>query len=164
MVPERINIDEIRSNGEEASFQPQLVLKDYSLKASPWKRTQRIIVRRVEGILALSAAISVVLFFGVGAVVSLFHNVQLSYFPSAAPSQIVITKIVMPGDTVSKFAVRYGDPTIYLPEREEQIARLNHLSGTKPLLPGQHLLIPVTNSMIIAQIEKSYHQTRLAAR
>jgi len=164
MVPERIDADKTQSGDEVTICRPRLVLKDISSKPSSRKRSRRILVRRLEGIFAFSATVSVLLFFAVGAVVSLFHTVQKSYFPSAVPTQVMITKMVIPGDTLSQFAVRYGDPAVYLPEREEQIARLNHLSGTKPLLPGQHLLIPVTNPLMIAQIEKSYHNTRLAAR
>ncbi len=75
----------------------------------------------------------------------------------------MISKTVNAGDTLTGLARRYGDPNAYILAREEQIARANHLSGTAPLVPGQHLLIPVTNPTVIAQIEQNHHHTRLVA-
>ncbi len=167
MVPLRIDVIDVRPTA--APLRPRLVLKDFSSKdliskASPQRRTRPNPLHRLENIFAVAAAAAVLLYFVIGFGVSLFHTVQSSYVPASIPTLLMISKTVKHGDTLSRLASRYGDPNTYILDREEQIARANHLSGTAPLLPGQHLLIPVTSPTVIAQIERNYHSTRLASR
>jgi len=65
MVPERIDADKTQSGDEVTICRPRLVLKDISSKPSSRKRSRRILVRRLEGIFAFSATVSVLLFFAV---------------------------------------------------------------------------------------------------
>lgn len=162
MVPLRLDICDARP-ASAVSTRTHLVLKDVTAGSGAHRRAQRSSVKRVESGLFIAAATAVLLYFLVGFTLTLFHAVQQSYFPSTAPSLVMISKTVGRGDTLSKFAVHYGDSSVYLPEREEQILRLNSWLRSTPLLPGQHLRIPVTNPIVIAQIE-SYHHTRLASR
>ena len=174
MVPLRIDVIDARPAFADAPLRPRLVLKDFTSKdltsknstseVSPRRQMRTNPLRRLENISALLAAAIVLLFFVIGFGVSLFHTVQLSYSPASTPTMVMISKTVKHGDTLSRFASRYGDSNTYILDREEQIARVNHLSGFAPLLPGQHLLIPVTSPTVIAQIEQSYHRTRVASR
>lgn len=167
MVPLRIDVIDIRPTA--APLRPRLVLKEFtskdlSPKAAPRRHVRPNPLRRVENIFAVAAAAAVLLYLVFGFGVSLFHTVQSSYVPASAPTMLLISKTVKHGDTLSRLASLYGDPNTYILDREEQIARVNHLSGTAPLLPGQHLRIPVTSPTVIAQIERNYHNTRLASR
>ena len=169
MVPLRIDVIAARPASAEALPRPRLVLKDFTSKeltpeASPRRHTRINPLRRLENMFAIAAAAAVLLYFVTGFAISLFHTVQVSYAPASTPSMVMISKTVKHGDTLSRFASLYGDPNTYILDREEQIARANKLSGTAPLLPGQHLLIPVTSPRVIAQIERNYHSTRLASR
>jgi len=164
MVPLRIDVSDARPAYADTITQPRLVLKEWTSETSPRRRARHSPLRRLESVLAIAAFVAVLLYFVIGFAVSLFHAIQQSYVPATAPSVIMISKTVMPGDTLSQFASRYGDPDAYILDREEQIARVNHLSGTAPLFPGQHLRIPVTSPTVIARIEQNYHHARLASR
>ena len=164
MVPLRIDAINARPVCADAPARPRLVLTELTPQAAPRRRARHTPLRRLENVLAIAASIAVLLYFVIGFAVSLFHTVQQSYAPATNPSVVMISKTVKPGDTLSQFASRYGDPNAYILDREEQIARANHLSGTAPLRPGQHLRIPVTSPILIAQIEQNYHHLRLASR
>ena len=118
----------------------------------------------MENLLLAAAAAAVLLYFFFTFALSLFHTVLQSYVTPTLPSVVMISKTVAPGDTLTQLAKRYGDPNTYILAREEQIARASHLAGTAPLVPGQHLRIPVTNPTVIAQIEHRYHHSLVAQR
>lgn len=167
MVPLRLDVCDDRSRPATVRSQPQLVLKDLT-KDRPSRNADAHLRRspfyRLENILLAAAAAAVLLYFFFTFALSLVHSVQQSYVTPAQPSVVMISKTVARGDTLTKLARRYGDPNIYILAREEQIARANHLAGTTPLVPGQHLRIPVTNPAVIAQIEHRYHRSLLARR
>ena len=163
MVPLRLDVCEDRPRPAVSPARPQLVLKDVTQKpAAP--RVRRSPVAQIENVLLAAAAAAVLLFFFFSFAFSLVHSVQQRYSSPAQPSLVMIARTVRHGDTLTRLATRYGDPSTYILAREEQIARANHLSGTAPLVPGQRLQIPVTNPSVIAQIEKQYHRGLVAAR
>lgn len=143
---------------------PQLVLKDLT-QSTPQSRTpRRSPLARIENTLLAAAAVSAVGYFILSAGASLAHTVQQNYISQPLPQTVVIARTIKRGDTLASLALRYGDPNIYLLRLEDQIARANHLSGTTPLLPGQHLQIPVTNPQVIAQIVRASHHALVASR
>jgi LysM repeat protein len=158
MVPLRIDVCEERPRFQSSHARPRLVLKDLGQDTAPEPApppaVRRSFFSRIESILLSAAVVAVLFFFLSSSVLSLIHTVQQSYAPPTQPTLMMIAKTVKPGDTLAKLAGRYGDPNAYLPVREEQIARANHLSGAFPLVPGQRLRIPVTNPTVIAQIQK----------
>lgn len=167
MVPLRLDVCDDRSRPAVVRSQPQLVLKDLTaerLSKNPAVSTRRSPLHRMENVLLAAAAAAVLLYFLFTFALSLVHSVQQRYAASALPSVVMISKTVARGDTLTKLARRYGDPNMYILAREEQIARANHLAGTTPLVPGQHLRIPVTNPAVIAQIEYRYHHSFVAQR
>ena len=143
---------------------PHLVLKDLAAKAPVSRCSRRSPLACIENTFFAAAALSVLVYFLASAAVSLTHTVQQNYAAQTLPQTVVIMKIVKRGDTLTGLALRYGDPNTYLLQREDQIARANHLPGTAPLLPGQHLQIPVTNPKIIAQIVHAAHHALVASR
>ena len=166
MVPLRLDVCDDRPRPASVRPQPRLVLKDVTEAAT--SRTSSAVRRspfsRFENVLLAAAAAAVLLYFFFTFALSLVHSVQQSYAIPAQPAVVMISKTVARGDTLTKLARRYGDPNIYILAREEQIARANHLAGTTPLIPGQHLHIPVTNPAVIAQIEHRYQQGLVAQR
>lgn len=162
MVPLRIDVCEARPRTPSSHTRPRLILQDTTQDAAqgqaPQRAARRSPLSRLEGFLLPAAAAAVFFFFAASFALSLVHTVRQSYFPSAQPALVMITKTVKPGDTLAKLANRYGDPAAYLPVSEEQIARANHLSGALPLVPGQRLHIPVTNPSVIAKIEHQSHR------
>lgn len=164
MVPLRLDVCDDRSRPVNRRSRPQLVLKDLTAERPSRSRVQQSPFHRLENVLLAAAAAAVLLYFFLTFAFSLVHAVQQSYLTPALPPVVMISKTVTRGDTLTGLAKRYGDPNIYILAREEQIARANHLSGTAPLVPGQHLQIPVTNPVVIAQIEHYHHQSLVARR
>ena len=157
MVPLRLDTCEDRARTSTAPPRPQLVLKDVSEERAPRRSPRRSPFRRFENALLAAAVAAVLLYFLFTFAASLVQTIQQSYRPSTLPASILISKTVRHGDTLTGLASRYGDPNVYILDRVEQIARANHLTGNTPLVPGQRLQIPVTNPVVIAQIEKSIH-------
>ncbi len=157
MVPMSFDRCEDRSRLMTAPPRPQLVLKDVREERISRRSPCLSSFRRFEAALLAAAVASVLLYFLFTFAASLLQTVQQSYRLSTLPATILITKTVRPGDTLTGFAHRYGDPNAYILDRVEQIARANHLAGNTPLVPGQRLQIPVTNPAVIGQIEKSIH-------
>ena len=163
MVP--LTLDSCIDRSETLCSRPQLVLKDLTQTALPAVRhPRRSRLARTENALLAAAAASAAGYFLFTAAASLTHSVQQSYSPQLLPQTVVMAKTVKRGDTLAGLALRYGDPNTYLLQREDQIARANHLHGSAPLLPGQHLQIPVTNPKIIAQMVRATHQSLVASR
>ena len=143
---------------------PQLVLKDLTQNTTKARYSRRTPLASIENTLLAAAAVSAAGYFLLSAGASLAHSVQQNYVSQPLPQTVVIAKTVKRGDTLASLALRYGDPNTYLLRREDQIARANRLSGNAPLLPGQHLQIPVTNPQVIAQIVRASHHPLVASR
>lgn len=143
---------------------PQLVLKDWTQEPPAVRPLRRETFARAEIILLASAAAAALGFFAVTSATSLIHSVEQNYRSQTLPQSVIISKSVKRGDTLASLAQRYGNPDTYILEREDQIARANHLTGTQPLFPGQHLQIPVTNPTVITQIVRASHRPLVASR
>ncbi len=143
---------------------PSLVLKDYTQEEPVVRPSRRRAFARAENILLASAASAALGFFVLTSAASFVHSIEQNYTSQALPQTLIISKAVKRGDTLASLAQRYGNPNTYILEREDQIARANHLTGTQPLLPGQHLQIPVTNPTVIAQIVRASHRPLVASR
>ena len=144
------------------SERPSLVLEDYTQErpSSPVRpRARRMVGRRGENVLFVAAAAAVLLFFLVSFAFSVFRSAASSYqSPLTAP--LVVPVKVHAGDTLWTYAKEYGAPDIYILDRVETIARANHLSSDASLLPGQRLLVPVTNPVKIAQLQRLHRLAR----
>ncbi len=147
---------------------PQLVLRDYTQASEgspvPIRSPRPKALARLESVMLASAATAALGFFAVTSASSFVHSVEQNYRSQTLPQSVIISKAVKRGDTLASLAQRYGNPNTYILEREDQIARANHLTGTQPLFPGQHLQIPVTNPAVIAQIVRSSHRPLVASR
>ena len=142
---------------------PTLVLEDCTSEQRPSParpRTRHLVKNRWENWLFAAAAATVLLFFLVSFAFSLYRSAAASY-QSPLTAAIVVPVKVHTGDTLWTYAKQYGAPDIYILDRVETIARTNHLSSDASLTPGQCLLVPVTNPVKLAQIERS---RRLAHR
>ncbi len=164
MVPLRLDVCEDRAYAADRQARPRLVLKDLTAEQASPVRRQPSPLSRLENVFLAAAAAAVLLYFFLTFAFSLVHTVQQSYTTLGTPSVVMIAHSVKHGDTLSGLAKRYGDPSTYILAREEAIARANNLSGTTPLVPGQHLRIPVTNPTVIAQIEQNTHHGLVASR
>lgn len=166
MVPLRLDAPRSRITREQSLpvrvNRPHLVLKDLTLEeptcepSHAHRRTRRSPFQKLETLMLGASAAAVSLFFAVSGISSLVSSVRQSYSGQTSSAVVMISKNVSRGDTLTSLAKRYGDPQTYLPVREEQIARINHLSGAVPLVPGQRLRIPVTSPTVIAEIERAH--------
>ena len=163
MVPVRIDLDEDRRESLQTRRQPSLVLQDVTEVSLPRRVTKRRSARRLENVLFATAAAAVLLFFLVSFAASLWHSVQVRYSINSAVAPI-LSKTVAPGDTLWKYAAHYGDPNVYILDRVDKIARVNHLDSEAPLVPGQHIRIPVSNPIVLAQIQHQFSGTPIASR
>jgi hypothetical protein len=155
---------DVCNDRSEMTTRPQLVLKDWTQEPPALPCSRRKSFVRFENILLAVSASAALAFFAINSGASLFQSIQQNYTSQALPQTVIISKAVKRGDTLTSLAQRYGNPNTYILEREDQIARANRLTGTTPLLPGQHLQIPVTNPAVIAQIVRSSHRPLLASR
>jgi hypothetical protein len=155
---------DVCNDRSEITTRPQLVLKDWTQVQPVMRGTPRKSFARFENILLTVSASAALAFFAINSGASLFQSIQQNYTSQTLPQTVIISKAVKRGDTLTSLAQRYGNPNTYILEREDQIARVNHLTGTTPLLPGQHLQISVTNPTVIAQIVRSSHLPLLASR
>jgi nucleoid-associated protein YgaU len=155
---------DVRDNCSEITTRPQLVLKDWTQEQPAPPCSRRNPFARFENVLLTASASAALIFFAANSGASLFHSIQQNYTSQTLPQTVIISKAVKRGDTLTSLAQRYGNPNTYILEREDQIARANQLTGTTPLLPGQHLQIPVTNPAVIAQIVRSSHRPLMASR
>ena len=162
MVPLKADVCDDRFQG--FSSRPQLVLKDWTQELPALRPVRRKASICWDNILLASAASAAIGFFAFTSAASLVHSIEQNYRNASLPQVVTISKSVKRGDTLASLAQRYGNPNTYILEREDQIARANHLTGTQPLLPGQHLQIPVTNPTVIAQIVRSSHRSLVASR
>ena len=163
MVSARIDVNEDRQVSTHPRPRPALVLQDISEAPVPRRVAKRRSARRFENVLFTTAAAAVLLFFLVTFASSLWHSVQVRYSVNLAAAP-VISKIVAPGDTLWKYAAHYGDPNVYILDRVDRIARVNHLDSETPLVPGQLVQIPVTNPIVLAQIQPHFSGTPVASR
>ena len=62
---------------------------------------------------------------------------------------------VQSGDSLWNLAKRYGDPNVYILDRVDVLARANHMPATTSLLPGQRIVIPVSNPVEVAKLQQN---------
>ncbi len=140
---------------------PQLILSEVPAGKIDRSHPIRRAPRRRDNILFSMALASVLLFFVGSVLVSAGRTVAASYASSLTAPVPVKTVRVAPGDTLWKYAARYGDPNAYILDRVEAIARDNRLSSSAPLVPGQVLRVSVRNPAALARMQHA--QARLAA-
>lgn len=151
--------------------QPRLVLHDFSdPETNPTPRAPRPATalrrkpaRRWEGLACTLAVAAVLGFFLTTFVYSAWQSGVGASSASFAPAAPVISLCVGHGDTLWRYAARYGDPNSYILDRVQTISRDNHISPAKPLVPGQTLRIAVRNPVEIAKLQRQ-HQARVASR
>lgn len=170
MVPVRVDFgSEYSKNAalpaDAALVRPRLVLCDVS-QSPAQPRTAGAYSRRPRNgwqrsLLSL-AVVCAFLFLICTCVSVLWHNAVVAYASSLRTPAPVVSVHVGRGDTLWRYAVRYGDPGSYLPERVQAIAHENHLQPSAPLAPGQTLHITVQNPVEIARLTQQSH-SRIAS-
>ncbi|MEO7716508.1 MAG: LysM domain-containing protein [Capsulimonas sp.] len=144
---------------------PRLVLTNFEElqpelpKAAPAKtgaRSRRAARKRRDGYWLSAVMVTLVMASVGGAWNSLAHSRT-----ELAPETITVT--VTPGDSLWKYAKRYGSQDTYILDRVNDLARANSLSSHAALVPGQHLKVTVTNPVELAKLETA-RETKLARR
>lgn len=167
MVPLRTDpCEDTTSTWNGKRPQPRLVLHDFTASvpaprmASPLRRKP---ARRWEGLACTLAVAAVLCFFLTTFVYSAWQSGSAGSAAAFVPAPPVISIRVGHGDTLWRYAARYGDPNSYILDRVESLARDNRISPTTPLSPGQTIRIAVRNPTEIARLQRR-HQARLASR
>jgi len=158
MVPVRVEFgSEYSKNAASVERTPRLhlVLCDVS-QAPTQARTVAAPVRKSRSgwqrsmlSLAVVCAFSFLICTGVSA---LWHNAVAAYASTLHAPAPVVSVHVGKGDTLWRYAARYGDPGTYMPDRVQAIAHENHLQLSAPLAPGQTLQIAVQNPIELARL------------
>lgn len=158
MVPLRIDPCEAAPVHEERFRRPRLVLQDVSQSPAPRvshsRRPQPL--RRWESLLFTVAAVAVLTFFLAGSALSLWHAAQISDNGRFVAMTPTVAVTIAPGDTLWKYAARYGASDKYMLERVAAIARDNHLSPDAALVPGQRLRVAVENPVELAKLSRQH--------
>ncbi|BDI30890.1 hypothetical protein CCAX7_29410 [Capsulimonas corticalis] len=163
----RIDVCENAASDElvESVSAPRLVLTSFEelppevKKTSPVKnnaRVRRERRRRRDGYWLSAVMICLTMAAGGGVWSTLAHM-------QAAHPEETITVTVKPGDTLWKYAKRFGSSDRYILDQVDDLARANSLSSRAALIPGQHLKIAVTNPVELAKLETS-RELKLAHR
>lgn len=112
--------------------------------------------RRMRRMFALGAVFSIAV---VGTATAAFRgrtNTAVSSLDSLdSVTSVSVAIRVNRGDSLWSLARRYGSPEIYILERVEEIARSNGMSTSDPLLPGQRVLVRVSNPVELAGLKRN---------
>lgn len=168
MVPLRSDLGEDTTSAwSDRRPQPRLVLHDFSDPAPhaprPASALRRHPTRRWEGLVCTLAVVAVLGFFLTTFVSSAWQSGRAGSSASLAPAAPVISVRVGHGDTLWRYAARYGDPNSYILDRVEGLSRDNHIAPTTPLIPGQTLRVAVRNPVEVARLQRG-RQARVASR
>ena len=147
--------------GNDFQKLPQLTLQKYVPAPSPARKQRRARRQNLWENLMFFAAMAAVSLFCLGGLTRAFVRDATNSDRVVLSSAAVLPVTVHSGDTLWTYAQKYGASDTYILDRVETIARTNHLSSDTALVAGQHLLIPVTNPVILARIES---RQRLARR
>jgi len=143
-----------------SAVRPRLVLCDVSQVPAPARALAAHSHRSRNGwqrsLLSL-AVVSAFLFLICNCISVLWHNAVVAYAASTRTLAPVVFVHVGKGDTLWRYAARYGDPANYMPERVQAIASENHLRPSAPLAPGQTLRISVQNPAELARLAQHFH-------
>jgi hypothetical protein len=145
------------AGSERSEYEPyldRLVLHDFSQASSSRQRSKTLHKAHKnvwEGLSFNIALCALAVFFMAGLVSPAMQALRLS--ASAPLPALTIPVTVRPGDTLWGYAERYEQPNSYILDRVEKIANANHLPAGAALVPGERLQIPVSNPLILAQIE-----------
>lgn len=145
-----------------ASTRPRLVLHDTTHDAPSLVPARRKHRHGAERLLMTFAITCAMLFLACTSVVALWNSAVAAYVASAQHPAPVVAVRVAKGDTLWRYAARYGDPNSYILDRVQTIARANHLSATAALAPGQTLHITVQNPVEVAKLTAA-SRSRVAA-
>jgi hypothetical protein len=63
---------------------------------------------------------------------------------------------VQRGDSLWSLAKRYGDPDSYILDRVDKLAQANQIPATASLMPGQRIIIPVSNPIEVSRLQKRF--------
>ncbi len=144
---------------------PRLVLCDVSQAPAPARaaasRSRRTRNGWQRSLLSLAVACAF-LFLICTCVSALWHNAVVAYAQTLRTPAPVVAVHVGKGDTLWRYAARYGDPAVYMPERVQAIAQENSLRPSAPLAPGQTLRITVQNPTLLARLSSQSH-SRIAS-
>lgn len=127
---------------------PSLKGKHFSWTAGVSKNTTIF-----AGVAFLAAALASGVTFGVK-----YAATHLS-FPLAHTAPLVVPMTVGQGETFWSLARKYGSSDDYILDRVNALAKANGMTAHASLVPGQRILVPVSNQQEVARL-----QTHLAKR
>lgn len=78
--------------------------------------------------------------------------------PKNTASTGTIRVIVHKGDSLWAYAREYGNPDEYILRRVHKIAKINNLEVSRPLEPGQELIIPCERKTVCASNNRQIPQ------
>jgi hypothetical protein len=109
--------------------------------------------------LTRSVAAAVIAFFLMAFGAMMGSRYQMAQHSNAVPGVITgtvrIPMTVQPGDSLWSLAQRYGDPKAYILDRVDVLARANQMQSTSSLMPGQRIVIPVSNPGEISRLQRN---------
>ncbi|MES2464091.1 MAG: LysM domain-containing protein [Armatimonadota bacterium] len=63
---------------------------------------------------------------------------------------------VQRGDTLWSLAKRYGHPDSYILDRVDTLAQANKIPATASLMPGQRIVVPVSNPAEVSRLQRNF--------
>lgn len=133
----------------------------FASKRQSNKRRNKVSIRRAT---MAALALCVILF---GTIVGSRYQSAQSHAASLAVGTLRVPMTVQRGDSLWSLAKRYGDPNAYILDRVDILAQANRMSAASSLMPGQRIVIPVSNPVEVSRLQQnlaknSTRQTRSA--
>ncbi|MEN6519787.1 MAG: LysM peptidoglycan-binding domain-containing protein [Armatimonadota bacterium] len=78
----------------------------------------------------------------------------VAFSSNNAASAGTVRVTVHQGDSLWTFASQYGNPNEYILKRVHRIARINNIKTSRPLEPGEELIIPCERKTVCASTNR----------
>jgi LysM repeat protein len=78
-----------------------------------------------------------------------------NHVPGIISGTLRVPMTVQPGDSLWSLAQRYGNPETYILDRVDVLAQANKMPATTSLMPGQRIVVPVSNPAEISRLQRN---------
>jgi LysM repeat protein len=90
-----------------------------------------------------------------GAVLGSRYQMAQNHVPGIISGTLRVPMTVQPGDSLWSLAQRYGNPETYILDRVDVLAQANKMLATSSLMPGQRIVVPVSNPAEISRLQRN---------
>lgn len=126
----------------------------WKVSASPNRRrtSRRKNSTSIRSAAMVAVAVCLVLF---GAIIGSRYQMSQNRTSVLTVGTLRVPMTVQRGDSLWSLAKRYGDPNAYILDRVDILAQTNKMSSASTLMPGQRIIIPVSNPVEVSRLQRN---------